>query len=491
MTDPLAPALARASSRLAPPRTPVLSVLIHSGVFAAWVALFLLAFGRGGVIAWSIGLAYLGYDAALQVFTGWQIRRIATARTADPAAVRSAPAESARTTVAVIVAAYDEATVLPTTLQALLAQTDPPEEILIADDGSTDGTADLLRGRFGLTSPDLDEASGPARVASTQIIWLRLRHGGKARALNKALVATAADVVLTVDADTVLDSSAVSAVRQAFCGEDELTGITGIITPICQRSVSGRVLQWFQTYEYIRNFLGRYAWMRIGCLQLISGAFAGFRRQAVVDVGGFDDTCLVEDYELVHRMRRYAGNRGLDWRFRVLGDAQARTEAPGSVSALLRQRRRWFGGFLQTQWWYRAMVGDRRVGRLGTVMLPIKALDAVQPLYGLTALALLVMFAVTGQWAVLGPVALLVFGKLGIDVLFAMWSMRLYRRWVGDSGRASLAAAAASTVIEPVTFRLLLHSGAVLGWLAFLGGAQRWGHQQRFTMGATDEPAGS
>jgi cellulose synthase/poly-beta-1,6-N-acetylglucosamine synthase-like glycosyltransferase len=472
LTDPLARALVRASSRLAPPPTPVISVLIHAGVVLVWVALFLLAFGQGGVFAWSVGLGYLVYDAVLQVFTGWQIRRIT--------APRGAPADTVRSTLAVIVAAHNEATVLPATLAALLAQDDPPDEILIADDGSTDGTADLLTARFGLVAPRVDEVSAPARVDATSIIWLRLRRGGKARALNAAVVTTVADIVLTVDADTVPDPQAIGAVRQAFSGEPELAGITGIITPVCGPSLSGRVLQWFQTYEYLRNFLGRYAWMRVDCLQLISGAFAGFRRRAVVDVGGFDDACLVEDYELVHRMRRYAGEHGLVWGFRVLGDAQASTEAPGSVPALLRQRRRWFGGFLQTQWWYRAMVGDRRLGRLGTLMLPIKAVDTVQPLYGLTAFGLLVVFVATGRWAILGPVALVIVGKLVIDVVFRMWSVRLYRRWVGDSRRASLAGAAAVTVIEPVTFQLLLYAGAVLGWLAFLGGAQRWGPQQRF-----------
>ena len=67
-------------------------------VLALWVLLFLLAFGRGGVFAWSVGLAYLGYDAALQVFTGWRIRRI-------EAAV-PAPAVTGTSSVAVIVAAH-------------------------------------------------------------------------------------------------------------------------------------------------------------------------------------------------------------------------------------------------------------------------------------------------------------------------------------------------------------------------------------------------
>lgn len=469
MTAPLAPALARASSRLARPATPIVSTLVHVAVLALWVSLFLLAFGWGGVFAWSVGLAYLGYDTALQVFTAWQIRRIE--------ASVPAPEATGTPSVAVIVAAHNEITVLSATLAALLSQADAPDEILIADDGSDDGTAEMLCREYGL------DASRPGRsVLANGIVmrWLRLPRGGKSAALNAGLLSTAADVIVTIDADTIADPRAIGAVRQAFSAEPQLMGITGIITPQCAPTAGGRVMQWFQTYEYIRNFLTRYAWMQLDCLQLISGAFAGFRRQAVEDVGGFDNACLVEDYELVARMRRYAGERGLDWRFRVLGAAQARTEAPGSVPAFLRQRRRWFGGFLQTQWWYRGMVGDRRLGRLGTVMLPVKAVDTVAPLYGLTAVALLGYFLATGRFAVLGPVLLVIVGKLAIDIVFHLWALRQYRRWVGDPGRASMPAAVAALLLEPLTFALLLHAGAVLGWLAFLGGAQRWGRQTRF-----------
>ncbi len=471
MTDSLTPALARASARLARPGTPAVSILIHVAVFALWVTLFLLAFGRGGALAWSVGLAYLGYDAALQVFTGWQIRRIGA-----PAA---AAALATDTTVTVIIAARNEATVLPDTLAALLAQSDPPDEILIADDGSTDTTAERLCAEYGFAMLPVGQEGAPVQVGTTTLRWLRLPHGGKSAALNAALLRTDADVVLTVDADTVPAATAIGAVRQAFSREPALVACTGVVTPRCPPTALGRAMQWFQTYEYIRNFLGRYAWMRVDCLQLISGAFAGFRRDAVMAVGGFDDACLVEDYELVARMRRYAGEHHLDWRFRVLGDAQAHTEAPASVRAFLRQRRRWFGGFLQTHWWYRGMVGDPRFGRLGTVMLPVKAIDTVAPLYGLTAFGLLIYFLATRHVAVLAPVLVVIAGKLAIDMAFGVWALRRYRRWVGDPGRGSLPAAAAALVIEPVTFTLLLHAGAVLGWAAFLGGEHRWGRQTR------------
>jgi len=75
-------------------------------------------------------------------------------------------------------------------------------------------------------------------------------------------------------------------------------------------------------------------------LLLISGAFAGYRRQALVEVGGFDADCLVQDYELIHRLKRYGAIEGLDWTTAVLGSALARTEAPATLGAFLRQRRR-------------------------------------------------------------------------------------------------------------------------------------------------------
>ncbi|MEP7140313.1 MAG: glycosyltransferase family 2 protein, partial [Caldimonas sp.] len=298
MTDSLAPALALASSRLSPPPTPARSALIHGAVLAAWLTLFVLAFGQGGVFAWSVGLAYIAYDTALQVFVGWQ-----TWRLLRPAATPQAV--GARCRLSVIVAVHNEAAVLPATIAALLAQSDGADEIVIADDGSTDSTPGLLVERYGLALPSLG-AESAVREGATSLVWLRLPHGGKARALNAAILRTGTDIVLTVDGDTLLDERAVAAVRRAFSAEPALAGITGVITPVCRSTFSGRCLEWFQTYEYIRNFLSRYAWMRLDSLLLISGAFAGFRRAAVVEVGGFDPACLVEDYELIHRLRRHA-----------------------------------------------------------------------------------------------------------------------------------------------------------------------------------------
>ena len=214
-------------------------------------------------------------------------------------------------------------------------------------------------------------------------------------------------------------------------------------------------------------------------LLLISGAFAGFRRTAALEVGGFDPDCLVEDYELIHRLRRYSVRYGRGWTTRVLGAAQAQTEAPSTPLAFLRQRRRWFGGFLQTQYWYREMCGDRRYGRLGLAMLPIKAVDTLQPLYGLTAFALLCVYLAEGRVSVLAPVGGVIGLKIVIDFSFQLWAIHLYRRWLGDRSVGSFTQAFLASLIEPFSFQLLRHLGAAWGWVTFLSGRQTWGGQKR------------
>jgi cellulose synthase/poly-beta-1,6-N-acetylglucosamine synthase-like glycosyltransferase len=457
-----------ASPRHRRTRTPAASILIHGAILALWLGLLVRAW-LPGLLGWSTGMVYIAYDTALLGFTTWQTWRLTRAAPVIPRT-------PGRVSLGVIVAAHNEAAILPVTLAALMRQTDRPDMILIADDGSTDATPGALAA-YGMAAP----APGSLATSTTEpsLSWLRLPHAGKAVALNAAIPRVNADIVLTVDADTLLDPGAIAAMRAAFAADPGLVAATGVLTPVCGRGAGGRLFQWFQTYEYIRNFLSRFAWMQADGLLLISGAFAGFRRDAVLAVGGFDADCLVEDYELIHRLRRYAVAHGLRWHTAVLGEARAHTDAPSSTGAFLRQRRRWFGGFLQTQFWYRDMVGNRAYGRLGTWMLPVKAADTLQPIFGLTAFALLLDYAVTGRLSLLLPVGSIILAKIAIDLCFHLWSVHLYRRWTGGSTGNSFAYAFLAAVIEPFSFQLLRHVGATLGWVMFLGRQRGWGRQER------------
>ncbi|MBE7209540.1 MAG: glycosyltransferase family 2 protein [Gluconacetobacter diazotrophicus] len=476
MTDPVTDAVLaerrrRISPRFSPPPTPPASLLIHGAVLGFWILLVARAFGGGGLWAWSAGLAYIAYDTLLLLFVFRQDLVLFR-----PAAISPLPPDALPATT-VIVAARNEAAVLPDTLRALRAQSTPSTAILLADDGSTDHTATLLSGEYGLSpispfpvahaEPSPDPFPAPLR-------WLRLPPGGKARALNAAIALADTELVLTIDADTLVEPGAIEAMRRAFAADPALVAATGVLSPARVSARRGRVLRWFQSYEYVRNFLSRSAWGRADALLLLSGAFSCFRRDAVLRVGGFDPDCLVEDYELTHRLRDHAVRSGLRWRTAVIGAAQGRTEVPDTVSAFLRQRRRWFGGFLQCQYWYRHMVGSRRHGALGLLMLPVKAIDTMQPFYGLAGAVLILAFLLAGRFAVLVPALLAIAAKTALDLAFHLWSLRAWRAWLGLPRAPAAFPAVLASILEPFSFQLLRHAGAALGWVTLLTRSRRW-----------------
>lgn len=455
------------SPRLSPRPVPIASRFIGVFTVVLFLALLLQAFFRQGLAAWSVGLVYIAYDTMLLAFTASQMGRIMQAGIVpNPDAIRP--------TLGVIIAAHNEELAIPVTIDALLQQTDFPDLIVIADDGSLDGTATLLASRYGLIASVRNQ-----QFARPDMLWLPVEHGGKARALNYAITHVDTDIVLTVDADTLLEEHAIAAIRTRYANEPALVAATGVLTPVCGRGVQGRFFEWFQRYEYIRNFISRFAWMQLNSLLLISGAFAAFRRDAVISVGGFDPECLVEDYELIHRMHRHSFDHNLGWTIRVIGEAQARTDAPETLPAFLRQRRRWFAGFLQTQRWNRDMTGNGHYGWLGKVMMPVKALDTVQPLYGLAAFAILIGALVLGVVRIALPILIVMLVKICIDMTFHLWSLSIYRRWTGAGHSISWGRAVIAALLEPFTFQLIRHAGAAWGWWTFLTGRQTWGTQNR------------
>jgi hypothetical protein len=121
-------------------------------------------------------------------------------------------------------------------------------------------------------------------------------------------------------------------------------------------------------------------------------------------------------------------------------------------------------------------------------MLPVKAIDTMQPVYGLGAFFLLLFFLVTGQFAVVLPVAGVMGAKIGIDLSFHVWSVFLYRRWLGRSGGGHWLSAFLAALAEPFTFQLFRHLGAALGWVVFMRGQAVWGTRRRQAMVAVETP---
>lgn len=470
---------------------PLASMAIYATVFGLWVLLLSRAFTNDTIFAWSIGLFYIAYDTALLLLITaltWPAVRAARRSPLTPEQSRvdtigASISPAARPSLGVVIAAYNEAAVLPETLAALCRQTDLPDLILVVDDGSTDQTPRVLADGFRIQLAPQGEISAPGAIHPFLRV-MRLPRSGKAEALNAALVQINTDIVLALDADTALAGDAIEAIRNAFAADPSLVAGGGLLVPVCDPGPLGRVLQWFQTYEYIRSMVSRFAWMRAESLVLISGAFSAFRREALVRVGGFDPDCVVEDYELTHRMHRYSVEHSLGWRLQMIAGAHGVTHAPGAFGSFMLQRQRWFAGYLQVQLWNRDLAGQRRFGRIGTMMMPIKAFDTLQPVYGFTAFLLLIVFLIAGKTSIAMTALAIVAMKIALDLAFNLWMVHVYRRVTGDRRSSRYGHVIIATLLEPFSFQLLRQAGAVWGWVSFLTNRHRWGEQTRATLGS-------
>lgn len=453
-------------------RPALASSLSHSFLFRLVLALLLLliisALVLKGLTAWSIGLIYIAYDSWLL----WYMVRSSHCSVNLLAQKVAAPGELPR--ISVLVAAYNEHLVLPDCIEALRRQSDPPEEIIIVDDGSSDDSIAQVARDFQVRFPEGSGAMVGLSALDPRLKVFKKGHSGKADSMNQAWPRASHPLIVTIDADTVLEPEAIAAVRRAFAANRHLAAACGVLTPQCRRIFGGRFFEFYQSFEYYRAFLWRLAWTTSESLLLVSGAFAAYRKDVLEKLEGFDPRSLVEDYDLIYRLHRYAGEHGEKLQVQVISDARATTDAPAGVRAFLHQRARWFSGFLQTLSRNTDMVGDSRFGRVGRFMLPIKTVDTLLPVYAVLAAVVLVVLLVTGDQV--DPAILWILGlKLLFDLIFHCRAIWTYQRWQGAGARKGLwVKSVVATLTEPFAFQLLRHTGALLGWVAYLRGRAQW-----------------
>jgi peptidoglycan-N-acetylglucosamine deacetylase len=288
-------------------------------------------------------------------------------------AVDDPPAPETHIPVSVIIPAYNEEKVIAATVARILASDYRDLEVLVIDDGSQDRTADVVRENF----------SGAANVT-----LISIANGGKARALNLALERAHGDVVVALDADTQFDRETISRLVRWFV--DPAIGAVAGNAKVGNRV--NMITRW-QALEYVvAQNLERRALAALGTLTVVPGAVGAWRRQVLLDIGGYPTDTLAEDQDLT------IGLQQAGYKVHFDSSAAAWTEAPSSFRSLAKQRFRWAYGTLQCLWKYRHMTFNKRYGALGLVALPQVWLFQII----LTALApvadLLLIWQLLTQW---------------------------------------------------------------------------------------------
>lgn len=272
--------------------------------------------------------------------------------------------------VSVIVPAYNEESVIASTVKQILGSTYRNLEIIVVDDGSQDRTAAVVQDNF-------------AHDGRVQLI--RIANGGKAHALNTGLANAQGEVVVALDADTQFNRDTIARLVRWF-SDSSIGAVAG------NAKVGNRInmITRWQALEYIvAQNLERRALTALGTLTVVPGAVGAWRKSALVELGGFPSDTLAEDQDLTIAMQK-AG-----YRVKFDSSAVAWTEAPTTVRGLAKQRFRWAYGTLQCLWKYRTLTFDVRYGSLGTIALPQVWLFQI----ALTALAPLADFLLIWQLA--------------------------------------------------------------------------------------------
>jgi cellulose synthase/poly-beta-1,6-N-acetylglucosamine synthase-like glycosyltransferase len=366
--------------------------------------------------------------------------------------------ESPPPAVSILIAAHNERDCIGETLASIDSQQDVEIEVIVASDGSTDGMEEMLELRRDIT-------------------LLRLAKVGKAAALNAALKVARHEVVITLDADTRLEPDAVARLARAF-HDPKVQAAGGWI--FVRNSDSGWLTQW-QFLEYIRNLLWRNGLAHLGVLLQVSGAFGAFRRETLLRLGGFDSSSITEDYEIIYRIHRDFLERKEECRVVTCSDAIAHTEAPVRLQSFVAQRERWFAGFLRTLWGYRFMVGNPTYGPLGFLMLPIKVLDALLPLYALlTWSALVAVLLLPHESTHVGPIdggwiALAFVTKWVFDIAMSILAWHWHHEATGSTGATGSTEVGQMSKLPPPWMAILSESW-FFSWfrqLAVLGSYSR------------------
>jgi cellulose synthase/poly-beta-1,6-N-acetylglucosamine synthase-like glycosyltransferase len=296
--------------------------------------------------------------------------------------------------ISVLVPAYNEETTIAATVRSVLQLTYPEFEIIVINDGSRDSTLEVLQREFSLLPfPEAyriqlptETVRGIYRSAThPQLRVIDKHNGGKADSLNAGINASRFPLFCGVDADSILQRNSLQQVVRPFLRDPHMIVTGGTIRAangcevkdgyLTRVDLPRNPLALFQVIEYLRAFLfGRLGWSSVNGVLIISGAFGLFRKEAVIEAGGYRRNTIGEDMELIVRLHRHMRERRRPYRIEFVPDPVCWTEVPEDLRTLRNQRVRWQRGLSESLSSHWPLMLSRNGGWPGWVAFPYMVL---------------------------------------------------------------------------------------------------------------------
>ena len=292
--------------------------------------------------------------------------------------------------ISLIIPAYNEEENIVQNIRSLMKLNYPMYEIIVVNDGSTDKTGELVIQAFHMHKIEtairyqIPTQKIEAVYFSREfpnLLYVQKQNGGKSDALNAGINISRYPLFTCLDADSRIEKDALLRLSMEFI-KDSRTVVAGGLVRIANGSkiVDGelkgfsmpqKLIERFQIVEYYRSFLmGRVFWSASNSLLIVSGAFGLFRKQTVIDVGGYKRNTIGEDMEIVVRIHRYMKKNRKKYRVKFDEFSICWTQGPMSMQDIRSQRRRWQIGLMDTLISHIGMTFNPRYGFVGLISVP-------------------------------------------------------------------------------------------------------------------------
>ncbi|MCJ7820877.1 MAG: glycosyltransferase family 2 protein, partial [Bacteroidales bacterium] len=324
--------------------------------------------------------------------------------------------------ITIIAPAFNESKSIIDNVRTLLSLYYNNFEVIIVNDGSSDNTFEKIREAYDLVKVNyyFDYRIPCERIRGVykskdpsynRLTVLDKNNGGKADALNAGINISRSNLIVTIDADSIIEADSILKLVKPFLEEKEkkVIGTGGVIRivnsceiergHIREINLPKKFLPRLQVLDYTRAFLlGRMAWSQLDGLMLISGAMGMFDRETVINAGGYSTKTVGEDMELVLRMRRYMAEHDAKYEVTYIPDPLCWTEVPSDLKSMRKQRTRWTRGLIESLWTHRRMLFNRNYKRLGMLGYPYWLLfEWASPLIAFSGIVYTIFLAITGS----------------------------------------------------------------------------------------------
>jgi poly-beta-1,6-N-acetyl-D-glucosamine synthase len=284
--------------------------------------------------------------------------------------------------VSVIVPAYNEEVGIAQTLSSLAESSYENLEVVIVNDGSKDDTEGRVRGfidRYGLDHPDSEK----------KFIYRYKENGGKGRAINTGIGLSSGEIVVTIDADSIVHPDTIGAFVKRF-RDPSVMCVGGNIAVGNTNTLVGTT----QFFEYIFAFYIKKVDSLFNTIFVVGGAAAAYRRTVFDELGYFDEQNITEDIDMSMRIQ----DAGM--KIEYAADAIVYTEGASDLSSLIKQRLRWKRGRIDTFAKFKRMffsASGRHNKILTFIGLPLALYAEIELFFDLIILGTIVIYSIITQ----------------------------------------------------------------------------------------------